>query len=45
MAGNLLKAGYSFAINDLRREQAKARRSGAVFGDSPKAVQESCEIG
>jgi 2-hydroxy-3-oxopropionate reductase len=45
MAGNLLKAGYQLAINDLRREQGKAlEASGAIFKDSPKAIAESCDI-
>jgi 3-hydroxyisobutyrate dehydrogenase-like beta-hydroxyacid dehydrogenase len=45
MAGNLLKAGHSLVINDLRREQGKAlEERGAVFKDSPKAVAESCDV-
>ena len=45
MAGNLLKAGYSLVINDLRREQGKAlEERGAVFKSTPKAVAESCEM-
>ena len=45
MAGNLLKAGYRLAVNDLRREQAKGLESrGATFKDTPRAVAESCEI-
>jgi 3-hydroxyisobutyrate dehydrogenase-like beta-hydroxyacid dehydrogenase len=45
MAGNLLKAGHSLVINDLRREQGKAlEERGAVFKDSPRAVAESCEV-
>ncbi len=45
MAGNLLKAGYSLVIHDLRREQSKALEDrGAVFKESPKAVAESCEM-
>jgi 3-hydroxyisobutyrate dehydrogenase-like beta-hydroxyacid dehydrogenase len=44
MAGNLLKAGYSLVVNDLRREQGKGLEDkGAVFKDSPKTVAESCE--
>jgi len=45
MAANLLKAGHSLVINDLRREQGKALEdSGAVFKESPKAVAESCDM-
>ncbi len=45
MAANLIKAGHSLVVNDLRREQAKGLESqGAVFKDSPKAVAESSEI-
>ena len=45
MAANLIKAGYSLVVTDLRREQAKPLEDkGAVFKDSPKAVAESCDI-
>jgi 2-hydroxy-3-oxopropionate reductase len=45
MAANLIKAGYSLVINDLRREQAQGLESqGALFKDSPRAVAESCEM-
>jgi 3-hydroxyisobutyrate dehydrogenase-like beta-hydroxyacid dehydrogenase len=45
MAANLIKAGYSLVVNDLRREQARGLESqGASFKDSPKAVAESCEM-
>jgi 2-hydroxy-3-oxopropionate reductase len=45
MAANLIKAGYSLVINDLRREQGQSlERDGAVFKDSPKEVAEACEI-
>ncbi|MGE5302241.1 MAG: NAD(P)-dependent oxidoreductase [Alphaproteobacteria bacterium] len=45
MAANLIKAGYSLVVNDLRREQARALESqGALFKDSPRAVAESCEM-
>ncbi len=45
MAANLIKAGHSLVVNDLRREQAKGLESqGAVFKESPKAVAETCEI-
>lgn len=45
MAANLMKAGYTLVVNDLRREQARNLESqGAQFKDSPKALAESCEI-
>jgi 2-hydroxy-3-oxopropionate reductase len=45
MAANLVKAGYSLCVNDLRREQARnLENQGAVFKDSPKAVAESCSV-
>jgi 3-hydroxyisobutyrate dehydrogenase-like beta-hydroxyacid dehydrogenase len=45
MAANLIKAGYSLVVTDLRREQAKGLEGqGARFVDSPKAVAESCEL-
>ena len=45
MAANLIKAGYTLVVNDLRREQARGLESqGASFKDSPKAVAESCEV-
>jgi 2-hydroxy-3-oxopropionate reductase len=45
MAANLLKAGHSLVINDLRREQGKTLEDkGAVFKESPKAVAESCDM-
>jgi 3-hydroxyisobutyrate dehydrogenase-like beta-hydroxyacid dehydrogenase len=45
MAANLIKAGYSLVVNDLRREQASGLEGqGAVFKESPKAVAESCEM-
>jgi len=45
MAANLIKAGYSLVVNDLRREQARAlENQGALFKDSPRAVAESCEM-
>jgi 2-hydroxy-3-oxopropionate reductase len=45
MAANLIKAGYSLVVNDVRREQAKGLEAqGAKFADSPKAVAESCEL-
>ncbi|MFM2129817.1 MAG: 2-hydroxy-3-oxopropionate reductase [Pseudomonadota bacterium] len=45
MAANLIKAGYSLVVTDLRREQAKGLEAqGAKFAESPKAVAESCEL-
>jgi 2-hydroxy-3-oxopropionate reductase len=45
MAANLIKAGYSLVVTDLRREQAKPLEDkGAVFKNSPKEVAESCDI-
>jgi 2-hydroxy-3-oxopropionate reductase len=45
MAANLIKAGYSLVIHDLRREVARNLESqGAVFKDSPKAVAEASEM-
>jgi 2-hydroxy-3-oxopropionate reductase len=45
MAANLIKAGYSLVVNDLRREQTRALESqGAGFKESPRAVAESCEM-
>jgi 3-hydroxyisobutyrate dehydrogenase-like beta-hydroxyacid dehydrogenase len=45
MAANLIKAGYSLVVNDLRREQAKVLEAqGAVFKDSPRRVAESSEV-
>jgi 3-hydroxyisobutyrate dehydrogenase-like beta-hydroxyacid dehydrogenase len=45
MAANLMKAGYSLVINDLRREVARNLESqGAVFKDSPKAIAEASEM-
>lgn len=45
MVGNLIKAGYSLIINDLRREVArKLEDQGAQFKESPKAVAEASEM-
>jgi 2-hydroxy-3-oxopropionate reductase len=45
MAANLIKAGYSLVVNDLRREQTRGLESlGATFKGSPRTVAESCEI-
>ncbi|MBI4525106.1 MAG: NAD(P)-dependent oxidoreductase [Deltaproteobacteria bacterium] len=45
MAANLIKAGYSLVVHDLRREAARAlEERGAQFEESPKAVAEASEI-
>ena len=45
MAANLIKAGYSLVVTDIRREQSRGLEAmGARFVDSPKAVAESCEL-
>jgi 2-hydroxy-3-oxopropionate reductase len=45
MAANLIKAGYSLVVHDLRREQARGLESqGAAFKDCPRAIAESCEM-
>jgi 3-hydroxyisobutyrate dehydrogenase-like beta-hydroxyacid dehydrogenase len=45
MAANLIKAGYSLVVNDIRREVAgKLEQQGALFKDSPKRVAEASEI-
>src|SRR4030095_5317656 len=44
MAGNLIKAGYSLVITDLRREQGQTLETeGALFKDSPKQAAEACD--
>ena len=45
MAANLIKAGYSLVVTDLRREQSRGLEAqGAKFMDSPRAVAENCDI-
>jgi 3-hydroxyisobutyrate dehydrogenase-like beta-hydroxyacid dehydrogenase len=45
MAANLIKAGYSLVVNDLRRQQARGLESqGAIFEDSARTVAESSEM-
>jgi 3-hydroxyisobutyrate dehydrogenase-like beta-hydroxyacid dehydrogenase len=45
MVANLIKAGYSLVINDLRREVTKnLEGQGAVYKASPKAVAEASEL-
>jgi len=45
MALNLQKAGYTLAVNDLRRETAKPHlEAGAVWADSPGELARSAEV-
>jgi len=45
MAANLLKAGYSLVVNDVRREMTRSLESqGAEFKESAKAVAEASEV-
>jgi 2-hydroxy-3-oxopropionate reductase len=45
MAANLIKAGYSLVVNDLRREVTRSLESqGAEFKESPKDVAEASEV-
>jgi 3-hydroxyisobutyrate dehydrogenase len=45
IAGQLLKAGHSLIVHDLRREAADALVSaGATWSDSVAAVAEECEV-
>ncbi len=45
MAANLIKAGYSLVVNDLRREVTRNLESqGAQFKESPRAVAEASEL-
>src|ERR1043166_9515034 len=45
MASNLIKAGYTLVVNDLRREVTQhLENQGAQFKDSPKAVAEASEM-
>jgi 2-hydroxy-3-oxopropionate reductase len=45
MAANLIKAGYSLVINDIRREvTGNLEKQGALFKDSAKAVAEASEV-
>jgi 2-hydroxy-3-oxopropionate reductase len=45
MASNLIKAGYTLVVNDLRREVTQhLENQGALFKDSPKAVAEASEM-
>src|SRR5574341_951485 len=45
MAANLIKAGYSMVVHDIRREAARAlEECGAQFKDSPKAVAQASDV-
>lgn len=45
MASNILKAGYSLTVHDLRREIAKPLLDkGASWAESPKALAKVSEI-
>ncbi len=45
VASNILKAGYTLTVYDLRREAAKTLvDAGACWADSPKAVAEASDI-
>ena len=45
MATNLIEAGYSLVVNDLRREQAEGLESqGAQFANTPRKVAEACDV-
>ncbi len=45
MATNLIEAGYSLVVNDLRREQAEGLESqGAQFANTPREVAEACDV-
>jgi len=45
MALNLLKAGHTLVVNDIRREMAAPHlRQGATWADTPRAVAEQSEL-
>ncbi|HJU28196.1 MAG TPA: NAD(P)-dependent oxidoreductase [Candidatus Binataceae bacterium] len=45
MALNLIKAGHSLVVNDIRREMAEAHLSGgAKWADTPADVARGCEL-
>ncbi len=45
MAANLIKAGHSLVVNDLRRDVTRnLEGQGAQFKESPKAVAEASEV-
>jgi 3-hydroxyisobutyrate dehydrogenase len=45
IAGQLLQAGHALTVHDLRREAAGALlAAGAVWGDSPTALAQACEV-
>ena len=44
-ASNLLKAGYSVTVNDMRREAAESHlAAGAAWADTPRAVAEASDV-
>jgi NAD binding domain of 6-phosphogluconate dehydrogenase len=45
MALNVLKAGHTMVVNDIRQEMAAPHlRQGATWADTPKAVAEQSEL-
>ena len=45
MANNILDAGYNLIVNDLQKEIASSLlESGAVWGNTPKDIAESCQV-
>src|SRR5882724_8563731 len=45
MALNVMKAGHTMVINDIRRDMAAPHlRQGATWADTPKAVAEQSEL-
>src|SRR5262249_61435087 len=45
MALNVLKAGHTMVVNDIRHELAKPHLAlGAVWADTPKAVAQASEV-
>src|SRR4029434_9312673 len=45
MALNVLKAGHTMVVNDIRRDMAAPHlRQGATWADTPKAVAEQSEL-
>src|SRR5919201_6065935 len=45
MALNVLKAGHTMVVNDIRREMAAPHvRQGATWAETPKAVAEQSEL-
>ena len=45
MALNVMKAGHTMVVNDIRQEMAAPHlRQGATWADTPKAVAEQSEL-